>query len=204
LTVSQPLIYTSNLDPFARGLDYLYGVRRLAFEPEIVGLVHDLAQRTEVCIWIDQHIESINRHLQSLLQLCHACLLSSEQPDVQILAAPLSQSFGVDALCNLLSQPKTIIVDVGRVTPSHWLSLVVHEYAHAHTGTPGHHPAFAQSLTHLCLGLGIALPVWQPGQEEQLRSFPPCLPTRDPLAFWRGEDEHSERLHPCNISTSQC
>jgi hypothetical protein len=204
LTVSQPLICTSNPDPFARGLDYLYGVRRLAIDPDIVDLVHSPQLRQPICVWIDQHIQQINSQLQSLLQLCHSCFHPNQQPDLQILAAPLSQAYGVDALCNLHSQPQTILVDVGRVIPSHWLLLVVHEYAHAHAGTPGHHAAFAQSLSHLCLGLGITLPIWQPGQEEQLRSFPPCLPTRDPLAFWRGDAEPTERLHPCNISVPDC
>lgn len=191
LTQSQlpPLICTSSADPFARGLDYLYGVRCLAPDPDMIGIVYDLQLRTTICTWIGQQIESINRQLQICLHLCHACFDSREQPSLQIVAAPLMQSFGVDAVCNLFTQPKTIIVDVGRVIPQHWLSLVAHEYAHAHAGSPGHHPQFAQSLRHLCLGLGIVLPAYTTNQEERWQSFPPCLPTPDPLAFWQGRGD---------------
>jgi hypothetical protein len=184
-----PLICTASTDPFARGLDYLYGVRCLAPDPEMIGIVYDLQLRTAICTWIGQQIESINRQLQVYLQLCHACFDPREQPRVQILAAPLIQSFGVDAVCNVFTQPKTIIVDVGRVIPQHWLALVAHEYAHAQAGSPGHHTQFSQSLRHLCLGLGIALPAYPSDQEERWQSFPPCLPTLDPLAFWRGNGE---------------
>jgi hypothetical protein len=188
LTSAQRLIYTTDPEPFARGLDYLYGVRSLALEPELVGLVHDPQARVPICTWIGTHIEGINQKLEALLQLCHNCCLPEEQPDLQIFAAPLTAAFGVDALCNLDSQPKTIIVDVGRVVPKHWLLLVAHEYAHARVGVPGHHPQFVQSLTHLCLGLGI-IPQIIPANipENNWRSFPPCLRTADPLAFWRGD-----------------
>ena len=180
------LIITASLDPFIRGLDYLYGVRGLALDPDMVNWVYDLEQRSPICTWIGQHIEAVNTQLNVYLQACHNCFHPWEQPAIQVFAAPLAQSFGIDALCNFQTQPLTILVDVGRVEPEDWLRLVVHEYAHAHAGSPGHHLQFARSLGHLCLGLEIELPLCQPGREENLRFYPHCLATADPLAFWQG------------------
>lgn len=184
------LIITTSHDPFARGLDYLYGVRSLALDPDMISLVSDLSQRTPICIWIGQHIEAINAQLRAYLQVCHDCFHAWEQPTVQIFAAPLAQSFGLDAFCNFQTHPVTILIDVGRVEPRDWLMLVVHEYAHAHAGSPGHHEQYARSLSHLCLGLGIAPPIYEPGREDVLRFYPGCVPTQDPLMFWRGEGEN--------------
>lgn len=185
--MSESLIITTNPDPIARGLDYLYGVRSLALDPQMVDLVDDLDNRTPICGWIGQNIDAINQQLNQYLQACHDCFHSWEQPAIQICAAPLAQSLGLDAICNIQTYPIAILIDVGRVVPEDWLLLVVHEYAHAHAGSPGHHQQFAQSLAHLCLGLGLATPAWQPGMEERLRFYPSCSPTPDPLAFWRGE-----------------
>jgi hypothetical protein len=183
------LIITTSTDPVACGLDYLYGVRSLALTPEMVDLVYDLEHRTPVCIWISNHIEVVNAQLNDCLQACHDCFHAWEQPAVQIFAAPLAQSFGLDALCNFQTEPISILVDVGRVRPKDWLLLVAHEYAHAHAGIPGHHHQFARSLTHLCLGLDIASPSYQPGQEDSLRFYPGYPPVPDPLAFWQGNGE---------------
>jgi hypothetical protein len=181
------LLITSSTDPFTRGLDYLYGARSLAPEAEVIDLVDDLKQRTSVCTWIGSHIDQVNQTLAAHLQACHDCFHPWQQPPLQVFAAPLAQSFAIDALCNFQTDPITLLIDVGRVVKSDWLGLVVHEYAHAHAGSPGHHQQFAASLTHLCLGLEIALPAVQPGQEESLRFYPRCRPTQNPLAFWRGE-----------------
>ena len=81
------------------------------------------------------------------------------------------------------------MIDVGRMLPQDWLLVVAHEYAHAHADVPGHHHQFAQSLAHLCLGLAIAPPLWQPSVEDNLRFYPTYSATQDPLAFWRGEAE---------------
>jgi hypothetical protein len=186
-TLMNSLIITTSLDPFVRGLDYLYGVRSLALEPEMVDRIYDLEQRTPICTWISDHIETVNLHLNACLQACHDCFHPWEQPAIQIFAAPLSQAFGLAALCNFQTHPISILIDVGRVIPQDWLLIVAHEYAHAHAGSPGHHQQFAQSLAHLCLGLGIAPPPDQPGHEERLRFHPDCHPTPDPLMFWRGE-----------------
>lgn len=179
------LIFTTNTDPYARGLDYLYGVRSLALDPEMIDVVYNVDDRISLCTWVGEHIEAVNQQLENYLQACHDCFHPWEQPTIQIFAAPFAQSFGIDALCNLQTNPITILIDVGRVVPAHWLQLVVHEYAHAHAGTPGHHEQFARSLTHLSLGLGIAPP--KSFTESYLRSYPHCHPTQNPLAFWRGE-----------------
>ena len=184
--VSSSILTTSN-DPFTRGLDYLYGMRSLALEPDMVDLVHDPIQRIPVCTWVGNTIDAINAQLQACLQVCHDCFHPWEQPTVQIFAVPLAQSFGLEAFCNFQTATTTILVDAGRVMPQDWLRVVMHEYAHAHAGVPGHHPQFARSLTHLCLGLDIPPPTEQPNMDQHLRSYPPCHPTADPLAFWRGE-----------------
>lgn len=180
-------ILTTSQDPFTRGLDYLYGVRSLALEPEMVDRMYDLEHRLPICIWISEHIAAVNIQLNACLQACHACFHLWEQPCIQIFAAPLAQSFGLDALCNFQTKPISILIDVGRMMPKDWLLVVAHEYAHAHAGSPGHHQQFARSLSHLCLGLELAPPSWQPGREDSLRFYPGYLPTPDPLAFWQGE-----------------
>jgi hypothetical protein len=155
----------------------------------MIRLVDDLNHRVPICTWIGQQIEAVNAQLNAHLQACHQCFYPWEQPPVQVYAAPLDQSYGLDALCNFQTRPFTLLIDVGRVEPEDWLLLVVHEYAHAHAGSPGHHQQFARSLTHLCLALEIALPICEPGMEENFRFYPHCLPTSDPLKFWRGEGE---------------
>jgi hypothetical protein len=175
-----------NIDPFARGLDYLYVTRSLALEPDMVELMFDLEARSPICTWIGDRVDQVNATLQHYLQACHHCFHISEQPNIQIFAVPLADRFGIDGLCNLDTQPISLLLDVGRVMPQDWLSLVVHEYAHAHAGFPGHHGEFAKSLAHLCLGLAIGSP---PLSENQLRTHPPYRSTIDPLAFWRGESE---------------
>ncbi|UKP00336.1 hypothetical protein [Nostoc sp. UHCC 0870] len=181
------LIITSSTDPVARGLDYLYGVRCLALDSEMIDVVYDMNNRIPLCAWISEHIDGVNRQLEKYLQACHDCFHPWEQPPIQICAAPIAQGFGIDALCNLQTHPITILIDVGRVVPADWLRLVVHEYAHAHVGFPGHQEQFARSLSHLCLGLGIAPPPRESAIESHLRFYPDCRPTQNPLAFWRGE-----------------
>ena len=150
----------------------------------MVNVVHDLEQRIPICTWVGNHIEAVNNALDGCLSACHACFHPWEQPQIQIFAAPLAQAFGLDGLCNLQTEPITILIDVGRLAPEHWLLLVAHEYAHAHAGVPGHHDAFARSLTHLCFGLGMTPP---PHEAVSLRSYPYYRSNQDSLAFWRGE-----------------
>ncbi len=182
------LLITTSVDPFTRGLDYLYGARSLALDPEMVDVVYDMDKRIPICTWIGQHIDAVNASLNACLQACHDCFHPWEQCAIQIFAAPLAQSFRIDGLCNLQTNPMTILIDVGRIVQEDWLALVIHEYAHAHAGSPGHHQEFAKSLAHLCLGLAIAPPPCQLAKETSfLRSYPYCRSTPDPLAFWRGE-----------------
>lgn len=169
----------------------------------MVRLVYDLTLRTPICIWIGEHIEAVNTQLNTYLQACHNCFHPWQQPAVQIFAAPLERSFGLDALCNFQTYPLTILIDVGRVEPEDWLLLVVHEYAHAHAGSPGHHQKFAQSLAHLCLGLEIAPPPCQPCMEDHLRFYPGYPPTQNPLTFWRGEGKDWRSSSPNSYSPSQ-
>jgi hypothetical protein len=177
-------------DSFTQGLEYLHHVREFAVEPDIICQGDDPTQRVSICTWIGEHIESINRQLNVHLQACHQCFHPWEQPPVQVYAAPLDQAYGLDALCNFRTRPFTLLIDVGRAEPVDWLLLVVHEYAHAHAGSPGHHLQFARSLTHLCLALEIAPPVCEPGMEDSLRFYPDYLATQDPLKFWRGEGKN--------------
>jgi hypothetical protein len=189
------LIITTSTDPFTRGLDYLYGVRSVALAPEMVGLVEDLNHRTAICIWIGTHIDQVNSQLNGYLQQCHDCFHPWQQRPIQIFAAPLVQAFNLDGLCNLHTDPVTILIDVGRVVPQDWLRLVAHEYAHAQVGSPGHHAQFERSLTHLCLGLEIETPSKLGDRADWLQFYPSCVPTQDPLAFWQGNGEDWRSLN---------
>jgi hypothetical protein len=173
---------------FDRGLTYLSGVRSLASTPELIHHLSDFEHRRSVCIWLGEHIESVNLYLKACLQRCLDCFHAWEQPVTQIYAVPFDPSFSIDGFCDFQANPIALLIDVGRVMPQDWLALVLHECAHAYTGSPGHDAAFARSLTHLCLGLDIAPP---PAPiEDELRFYPYCIATADPLAFWRGEAEH--------------
>ncbi len=178
-------------DAFARGLDYLYVMRGLALDPEMVDLMFDLNTRSPICSWIGDRIDQVNASLQQCLQACHHCFHTIDQPTIQIFAVPLASRFGIDGLCNLSTTPVTLLIDVGRVIPQDWQLLVAHEYAHAYAGSPGHHAEFARSLAHLCLGLAIASP---PTMENRLCVYPPYRTTSDPLTFWRGESEWRSRV----------
>jgi hypothetical protein len=151
----------------------------------MIDVLDNVRDRDLICTWIGTHIESINAHVRSHLLTCHDCFRPAMRRPMQIFAVPLASSCGLDGFCNISTTPVTIAIDVGRVVPQHWLSLVVHEYAHAHLGSAGHHAEFATVLTHLCFVLGLRPPLNQ--TEEILRRSPPYLPTSDPLAFWRGE-----------------
>lgn len=162
-------------------------MQRLALEPAMVDMLDNLRDRIPVCTWIGDHIDPINRQLDECLQACHDCFHPPERRAIAIYGVPLSQAFGLDGLCNVRTRPMTILIDVGRVKPQDWLAVVAHEYAHAHLGNSGHDATFATILSHLCLGLGLDLPPWEPGMETTLRHWPPYTPNPDPLAFWRGQ-----------------
>jgi hypothetical protein len=174
----------SNNNAHARGLEYLREIQRLALEPGMVEVMCSLSDRTAIYIWIGNNIDAVNTKLQTHLEACHQCFHPGDLRPMQIFAAPFASHFGIDGICNLLTTPTTILIDVGRVPAKSWLGIVAHEYAHAHVGNFGHHREFAKALSHLCLGLGIKAPPTEP--ESQLRSWPPCSSNPDPLAFWKG------------------
>jgi hypothetical protein len=173
---------------YQRGFEYLQMVRGFALESRMIDVMENIRDNTKICNWIGQNIDSINTKLNVYLQACHECFYPEQRRNIQIFAAPLAQSLGIDGLCNIWMQPVTILIDVGRMAPSDWQGLVAHEYAHAHVGSVGHNQEFAKVLFHICLGLGFAPPVWEFGMmEESLRSWPYCKFNVDPLAFWRGD-----------------
>ncbi|RCJ14564.1 hypothetical protein A6S26_10635 [Nostoc sp. ATCC 43529] len=174
-------------DAFTRGRDYLHLVQEFALEPGMVDVFDNLRDRIAICTWIGKNINSVNATINTYLEACHQCFHPQERRHIQIFAVPIAQSFGIDGLCNILTNPITILVDVGRVAPKDWFGIVVHEYAHAHLGDYGHNQQFAKILSHLCLGLGLEPPLWEAGMEATLRSWPYCQSTIDPLEFWIGK-----------------
>ncbi len=190
----------TDLNAFRRGLEYLHAMQDLALEPEMVNLLESVRDRATILTWIGKNIDAVNAILQQCLLACHDCFHPQERRSMQIFAVPLAQSLGLDGLCNIATNPITILIDVGRVAPDGWLSIVAHEYAHAHIASPGHHPSFAVVLSHLCLGLGLHSP--DESTEWTLRSWPPYTPTLTPLAFWRGElgGMRTETVRPSFVS----
>jgi hypothetical protein len=182
------LIVTTSHDPVTRGLDYLYGLRSLAIDPDMIDIMHNPDHRIPVATWIGSNIDRINTELATLVQACTDCCYASDRPLLQAWAAPLAQSYNICGLCNLQTEPTTILVDLGRVARSDWLALVVHEYAHAQAGSPGHHQDFATALVHLCRGLSLPLPAIKPGEEDNLRLYPACQIVSDSWSWWQGQD----------------
>lgn len=181
-------------DPYVRGLEYLRTVQRLALDPSMINVFDQSddvstslqAQQRRVLTWIGHHIDMVNAELYACLNVCHDCFHPEARQPIQILAAPFTQACGVSGVCNILTAPITILVDVGRVIPQDWLALVAHEYAHAHISRPGHDQNFLSVLTHLCRGLGFASPPQSTNSETLARDWPPCVATLDPVAFWQG------------------
>jgi hypothetical protein len=174
-------------DPFVRGYKYLNAVRQLVFNPAMVGVTDHMEERDRICTWIGLHIDTINAELNACLDVCHNCFHAELRRPMQILATPLAQEFGIDGFCNIQVNPVVILIDVGRTSPQDWLRIVVHEYAHAHLGSPGHDQRFFAIIAHLCLGLGLEPPMWQPDLENYLRNWPHCASRVNPLAFWMGD-----------------
>ncbi|MBD0269349.1 MAG: hypothetical protein ICV77_13790 [Cyanobacteria bacterium Co-bin8] len=177
---------SSTDDPIVRGTRYLEELRQITPASVGIDLGGELCDRMKMCGWIGLQIQRVNQHLQSLLEECEACLHPADRPFVQILAAPLANNLGLDGVCILQTRPITLLIDVGRVLPQDWLAMVAHEYAHAVVGSPGHDVGFQQTLTHLCLGLGLLSPPTG-RSSESLASWPPCQPQLHPTAFWLGK-----------------
>ncbi|GAB4204747.1 MAG: hypothetical protein Fur006_60210 [Coleofasciculaceae cyanobacterium] len=177
---------TINAIPIVKGYQYLSAVRQLALEPEMIDVTDDIRESEYIYTWIGYHINAINAQLHAYLEACHGCFHPEQRRPMQILATPIAQEYGIDGLCNIRVNPTVILIDVGRTAPQDWLSIVVHEYAHAHLGSPGHDVRFFNIVSHLCLGLGLEPPQWQPNMETYLRNWPPCTSRANPLAFWMG------------------
>jgi hypothetical protein len=173
-------------DPFTRGLDYLQQVQRLSPASDLIDLDCSTRQQIALCTWIGLHIDPINAELYACLQVCQACFQDWQQPPIQVFAAPFRSAYPLDGLCNLDSAPYTILIDVGRVVPQDWLGLVVHEYAHVQVNAPGHEHLFFNTMTHLCLGLGLSAP--PDGAADRLCHWPPVRRRFDPMFFWMGHD----------------
>ncbi|MFP4134428.1 MAG: hypothetical protein ACLFQP_08090 [Halothece sp.] len=167
-----------------QGKAYLQKMQQLALDPSLVDLRLPLEWEQRVYRAIAQRISTINQELEGHLCCCQQCFYPEQRLTLQIFATPLAQHLNIDGFCNLKIQPVTILIDVGRIVYSDWLCAVAHEYAHAQVGVAGHHDTFLEILTHLCLGLGLPPPPPHGLQEAQLRNWPPCQPTADPLAFW--------------------
>lgn len=173
-------------DPLIRGYQYLNAVGQLALDPSMVEITDNVKERDRIYTWIGNHIDAINGELQTCLDACHSCYHDSLCRPMRILASPLGEKFGIDGFCNILATPAVILIDVGRIARSDWLSIVVHEYAHAHLGAPGHDQRFFDVISHLCLGLGLKPPRWQLDLETYLRDWPECPSKTNPLSFWMG------------------
>ena len=167
------------------GLAYLAKVGAV-LPPQMVDVTSNLRDRVSICHWIGNQIETVNRSLRVHLTACHECFNPIERRSIQIFAVPFATSVRLDGFCNINTNPTTILVDVGRVPPPDWLALVAHEYAHAHLGYPGHDRAYAEVLSHLCLGLGFEQPSFEP-DDRRIYCWPPYAAAIDPLAWWRGE-----------------
>ncbi|MEO1209276.1 MAG: hypothetical protein AAFX78_07015 [Cyanobacteria bacterium J06638_20] len=161
-------------------------MQSLALEPGMVALPDDLGDRMRLCTWIAIHITAINARLLQYLHQCHQCFRLEVRREIQVFAAPITSAFGIDGCCNPNTTPITLLIDVGRIPTNHWQGLVVHEYAHAHVGHPGHDAPFVAALTQLCLGMGFP-PLPCAASETFWRSWPHCQPITNPTAFWLGE-----------------
>ena len=162
-------------------------MQRLALTPSLVELRVSGSGEDQIYRAIAQRIQEINQELAANLNLCQNCFHPHQHLAVDIFATPFAQHLQIDGVCNLKTNPITILIDVGRIVREDWLGAIAHEYAHAQVGVPGHHQAFLETLTHLCLGLGLTPPPPSGLPESDLRNWPPCQPTPDPLAFWLGE-----------------
>lgn len=184
-------------DPFTRGLAYLQQIQTLTLYPDLINRMGP-PEQIAVCTWIGLHIDTVNAELQACLRATQDCFHDWQQRSVsvQVFAAPFCQVYGMDGVCNLHTQPITLLIDAGRVLPPDWLGLVAHEYAHAYVGSPGHGRQFFKALSHLCLGLDLASPP-STAQPERLCHWPPSRINSDPIAFWRG------RHWPCSLPMTE-
>lgn len=171
-------------DPVTRGVTYLRWLQSLALEPAMIAIPPHPNDQMRLCRWLGNHIGILNEQLATYVAACQACFHPEERQIIQVFATPLNPEYQVDAICNVLTSPISILVDPGRVVPQDWRKLVAHEVAHAQVGSPGHDDRFRDIMTHLCLGLGLEPPPASLSETRLLRQWPPCQSTVDPHAFW--------------------
>ena len=169
-----------------QGVEYLQKMQSLASQAGMADAIARHCDCPALCTWIGTHISAINAMLQAHGKACAECWHACDRPPVQIFAVPIAAAFEIQGCCNFSTTPVTLLIDVGRVIPAHWQRLVIHEYAHACVGSPGHTWEFTRALAHMCLGLGISIPDLSHYTAQQLQSFPPCTPTPNSLDFWQG------------------
>ena len=179
------MIVSNQTETYRAGVEYLQWIQPM-LPPATIDVMENLRDRVSIYNWIGKQIATVNRSLQVHLNACDECFNLGDRRSIQIFAVPFASSMQLDGFCNINTTPTTILVDVGRVAPADWLALVAHEYAHAHLGYPGHDRAYAQVLSHLCLGLGFAQPSDTPS-DRSIYCWPPYVAAIDPLAWWRGE-----------------
>jgi hypothetical protein len=167
-----------------RTLAYLQFVQQFELEAGMINFLTGLESLAYP--WMAANLDRVNCTLEQYLRACQDCFSPSRCCDARIFAAPIAPHCPTDGFCNIRVQPATIVVDVGRIIPADWLPLVVHEYAHAMVGRAGHTPEFARIVSHLCLGLGVKSTPVNTIAEVELKSYPPCRPSPDPIGFWQG------------------
>jgi hypothetical protein len=165
---------------------YLEVVRDIALNPGWIGLDDTITQPMQAFNWMGQQIHRLNQSLHHILEEGLACFEPGQLPPVQIFAAPMLSSVGVDGFCNLAVQPITLIVDPSRVMAADWPHLVVHELAHSLVRSAGHGAAFCDRLSFLCLAMDLPCPPPNCRNADVLRYWPPCRPNPDQAIFWLG------------------
>ncbi len=141
--------------------------------------------RESACVWTGHHIEALNAQLALLLQACHNSVAPDWRtpdwpPPIQLYAAPLAAGFGLDGICCWPAGQALILLDLGVLEPQHWPALLLHEYAHALSGQPGHHPVFQEILGLLSMAMGLEI------NGDNWQSLPAYPRRRDRIAFWLG------------------
>lgn len=178
---------------------YLGVLRDLAPQPRWISLAHIADPPGEALQWIGRHGHRVNQRLGEILADLLDCFEVSCRPRVQILAAPIAPSAGVDGFystglsealrpgqADLAGLPITLMVDPGRIVAADWPGLVAHELAHSVAIAGGHGAEFRQAIAHLCLAQDLPLP--PPDLDAAaLNAWPPCRRTPQPEQFWLGQ-----------------
>ncbi|MBE9137315.1 hypothetical protein IQ254_08860 [Nodosilinea sp. LEGE 07088] len=167
-----------------RAIQYLGVLRDLAVQPSWITLTHVADPPGALLTDLGQHIHRLNQRLDAILNDLLACFETSQRPRVEILAAPLDPTIGIDGFCNHRVTPTILMVDPSRILPADWPALVAHELAHGVAGSSGHDDKFSRAIAYLCLAQDLPLPV-ATATAESLRYWPPCRRHPQPELFWR-------------------